>query len=144
MLNLPHFFKELVYCVDIITNKFPTKEMKDKVFENLSITLFGDYCINPKSFKLVEDKKKCHQPAPNKQHFHIKMPDVGPLNKIKLVQNDCKIATEWFLKSIEVRYDKQMYWFIAKKSIKTVKGEKKPFELKIYEKVRPILCSIPF
>ena len=122
--------------MDIITNKFPTKEMKDKVFESLSITLFGDYCISPKSFKLVEDKKKCHQPAPNKQHFHIKMPDVGPLYKLKLVQNSSKISTNWYLKSIEVRYDKQMYWFMAKKLITTNKSEKKPFELKLYEKVR--------
>ena len=125
--------------MDILTNRFPTKEMKDKVFESLSITLFGDYGISPKSFKLVEEKKnKCHQPAPNKQHFHIKMQDVGPLYKLKLVQNSSKIATNWYLKSIEVRYDKQMYWFIAKKLITTNKSEKKAFELKIYEQVGDI------
>jgi hypothetical protein len=75
-------------------------------------------------------------------HFHVASVDLGALWKLKLSyeHKDLRHAESWFLKYIQVFYDKQEFYFSCKKWIKVDKEQRK-VELTLKESVIYFILS---
>lgn len=109
---------------------------REKILDALSLVIYGDFGNNSKPIKPIKTKAicSCKFAVGEVVSFHLKNMDMGDLYKLKLVQAHPGQSTRWYLKSFEVRCDKNKYSFFYNKWIASSRAEKKPIEIKLYEK----------
>jgi hypothetical protein len=117
----------------------------EKIMKNMALNVLGDFgeLTNKKPIICKHAKmQSIHRDDLSDRliHFHVASADLGALHKIKLSyeHKDLKRAESWFLKYIQIFYDKQEFYFACKKWIKVDKEQRK-VDLNLFE-----LVSIPF
>lgn len=110
----------------------------DKIISHLTLSIHGDFGSLDKKKPLV-----CKSHAPEKGrddlsdqliHFHIKSNELGSLHTIQIHYENKQLRQpeNWFLKYIQVYYEKKEFYFQSKKWIKLDK-EKKKVNLTLWE-----------
>ena len=109
---------------------------REKILDALSLVIHGDFGKNDKPIKPIKTKTVCNCKFSVGEviSFHMKHMDIGDLYKLELVQNYPGQSTRWFLKSFEVRCDKNKYTFFYNKWITSSRADKKAIKIKLYEK----------
>ena len=110
--------------------------------KNLKLVLYGEFG-NSDALKPLTCKNKLHMDRYELDedlfHFHFRKSDIGEIYKIKLIHTHPggKVKTHFFLRKIQVNFDKNQYVFTHNKWLSTSKDEKK-VELKLFNKVNQI------
>jgi len=129
-----------VYSADCYTNELDTS--KEMIMKNLKLVLYGEFG-NSDALRPLTCKSKLHMERYELDedlfHFHFRKSDIGEIYKIKLIHTHPggKVKTHFFLRKIQVNYDKNQYVFTHNKWLSTSKDEKK-VELKLFNKVNQL------
>ncbi len=111
----------------------------EKIMKNMTLNVFGDFGELSNKKPIICKHAKAHSSQRDDLndkliHFHVASHDLGALYKIKLSyeHKDLYKVESWFLKYIQIFYDKQEFYFPCKKWIKIDKEQKK-VELNLHE-----------